>query len=70
MTVKQAAGRIGVSVSLIYALCQEGIIAHARHGRKGKRGVIRIEDAEVERYREACKGGAGLPPGLKHIRVS
>ena len=69
-TVKEAAARLGVSPSLVYALIGDGVIAHTRHGRPGKRGCIRIEECEVERYRETCKGEAGKPaasPVLKHI---
>ena len=69
-TVKEAAARLGVSPSLVYALIGDGVIAHTRHGRPGKRGCIRIEESEVERYREDCKGAGGKTQAsspLKHI---
>ena len=67
-SVKQAAERLGISESLIYALCRLGVISHTRHGRPGKRGCIRIEEAALESYREGCKG-AQAPLPLTHIRA-
>ncbi len=32
LTVKEAAGRLGVSASLVYNLCARNRIAHERHG--------------------------------------
>ncbi|MBN9119555.1 MAG: helix-turn-helix domain-containing protein [Planctomycetes bacterium] len=71
MTVREAAKRIGVSPSLIYALCQEGVIPHARHGRPGKRGSIRITEGAVEAYMAASKRAERQPAPLvlKHIIV-
>jgi excisionase family DNA binding protein len=48
LTVKQAATRVGVSPSLIYAWCQEQRLAHYRLGREGKRGQIRINEADLD----------------------
>ena len=56
LTVKQAAGRLGISPSLVYALCAAGALPHARHGRPGRRGCIRIDEAALEAYRRSCKG--------------
>ena len=69
MNATQVADLLGVSRSLVYALCKSGVIAHARHGRPGKRGCIRITEAEVERYRASCQVEAGpaLTP-LRHLR--
>ncbi|VTR93074.1 transcriptional regulator : : HTH_17 [Gemmata massiliana] len=50
MTVKEAADRIGISQSLVYALCHESILAHTRHGRPGCRGTIRISEDAVVAY--------------------
>jgi excisionase family DNA binding protein len=55
LTVKAAAVRAGVSASLIYALCQEGKIAHLRLGRSGKRGCIRIKEVDLDAFIEECK---------------
>jgi len=63
MTVREAADRLGISPSLIYALCREGIIRCTRHGRPGKRGCIRIEAAALDAYLESRKDAGSLPPG-------
>lgn len=73
MNVKEFAARLGISTSLVYALCDAGVIAHTRHGRPGKRGCIRIDEAEADRYREACKGEGRNRPApltLKHLKLS
>jgi excisionase family DNA binding protein len=73
LSVRQVATRLGISASLVYALCSAGLIRHTRHGRPGKRGCIRIEDAALEEYRAACKGEgqrAAAPLVLKHVTVS
>jgi len=70
MTVKQAADRIGISPSLIYALCHEGILRHTRHGRPGRRGTIRISEDAVREYLAACEHDAPLEQeetSLKYI---
>jgi excisionase family DNA binding protein len=73
VTVRQVAQQLGISPSLVYALCHDGVLPHTRFGRPGKRGTIRIEEAAVEAYRLTCKGAgqpAAAPPGLKHIALS
>jgi excisionase family DNA binding protein len=70
LTVRQAADRLGISPSLVYALCREGVIAHTRHGRPGKRGCIRIGEAALEAYRKGCEGGERLPAPLPFRHVS
>jgi excisionase family DNA binding protein len=70
MTAKQAASALGVSPSLVYALCAAGKIAHERHGLGRGRVVIREE--ALEAYRQKCvKEGRALPAPLelKHIRA-
>ncbi|MGH7602498.1 MAG: helix-turn-helix domain-containing protein [Gemmatimonadaceae bacterium] len=69
LTVKQAAARLGISPSLIYALCRSGVIAHTRHGRPGKRGCIRIEEPALLAYLRASAGKGRLagPLPLKHL---
>ena len=55
MTVKEAAARACVSESLIYAWCHAGILPHARFGRPGKRGTIRIEATDLETVIQTMK---------------
>ena len=68
MTVQEAARRIGVSASLVYALVHEGVIPHTRHGRPGKRGTIRITDEAIEEYIAACEQVVPDDEELKFIR--
>jgi excisionase family DNA binding protein len=71
VTVKQAAQRIGISASLVYELCNLGVIRHGRHGRPGKRGTIRIEDEAVAEYMKMCQreGSRPAPLPLRHITL-
>lgn len=55
MTVKQAAEHVGVSESLVYAWCKCGMLPHARLGRPGKRGTIRIDQDEFENFLRTMK---------------
>jgi excisionase family DNA binding protein len=57
LTVKQAAERIGVSPSLIYAWCREQRLAHYRMGREGKRGQIRINPADLKSLINSLRQG-------------
>jgi len=72
LSVKQAAGRIGVSASLVYALVAAGVLPHTRHGRPGRRGCIRVTDEAVAAYVEASKGEGRHRPEplvLKHLSL-
>jgi excisionase family DNA binding protein len=77
LTVKEAAERLSVSPTLVYALCSKGLIRHERHGLG--RGVIRISEEALEEYRlgrEMRSDGGEEKPSrvrnvkLKHIRLS
>ena len=59
LTPKQAAERIGCSVSLVYQLAEERRITHLRVGGKGKRGKLLVDPRDVDRFLE----GAGSTPG-------
>jgi len=48
LTVKQAAERLGVSAATVYQLCAAKLLAHSRVGLG--RGVIRITEADIDRY--------------------
>lgn len=59
LTVKDAAARAGVSDSLIYAWCADGTLPHVRVGRKGRRGHIRIDAADLDAALESLKVTGG-----------
>jgi excisionase family DNA binding protein len=71
LTPRQAADRLGVSLSLIYQLCKEQVLRHFRLGGRGKRGRIRIEEGELERYRTSCLRQEVLVPQvtLRHLKL-
>ena len=69
LTVKQAAERLGVSSSLVYALIAARRIDHYRCG--VGRGTIRIEETALEGVRRTILAGeANQGLTLKHIRAS
>jgi excisionase family DNA binding protein len=73
LTVKQAALRLGVSDSLVYEWCTEGVLPCYRFGRRGRRGKILIDQAELDAFMAAHRHEAQAPaevPPLKHIRLS
>ncbi len=71
LTVKAAAQKIGVSESLIYEWCGEGSLVHYRFGRKGRRGKVMIEDADLDAFMVACKQEVRQTvPTLKHIKLT
>lgn len=71
VTVKQAAERIGVSDSLVYEWCANGLLKHYRFGGKGKRGCIRIEQADLDVFLAECVQRPKLPDiPLKHIQLN
>ena len=81
MTIRQVAERIGISLGLVYSLCQLGVIRHTRHGRPGSRGCIRISEEALAEYLAACErepaGRRQEPPPaprpkpvkLQHLRL-
>lgn len=72
LTPKQAAVRAVVSLSLVYQWCQEGALVHYRVGRSGKRGHIRIDEADLVAFLDGCKKeGAerAAPMRLIHIKL-
>lgn len=73
LTPKQVAARAGVSDSLVYEWVQQGLIPHFRLGGKGKRGHIRIDEAELDAYLASCRREARLDasaPPLRHIKLA
>ncbi len=70
LTPKQVAERIGVSDSLVYEWCAQGLLKHYRFGGKGRRGCIRIEEADLAAFLAACLHEVRAPiPPLKHIKL-
>jgi excisionase family DNA binding protein len=70
LTIQQAAERIGVSDSLLYELCSQGLLPHYRFGRKGKRGKILIEEADLQAFLARCRQDAHVEiPPLRHIAI-
>jgi excisionase family DNA binding protein len=73
LTPKQAAERLGVSDSLIYEWCAEGVLPHYRFGRKGRRGRILIDETEFAAFLASCRQegrqGAAPMPELRHIQL-
>jgi len=55
LTVKQVAERLGISQSLVYEFCREGLLEHTRFGRPGCRGTIRVSEADFEAFLASCK---------------
>jgi hypothetical protein len=47
LTVKAAAEMAGVCSGLVYIWCNEGLV-HYRMGARGKRGSIRIAEADLK----------------------
>ncbi len=61
LTVRQAAERAGVSDALVYGWCAAGELAHLRLGNKGKRGTIRIEEADLAAFLASRRHGGSEP---------
>lgn len=65
LTVKAAALRSGVCSSVIYGWISAGLLACYRLGRPGKRGSIRIEEADLQAFLTSRKQEGrwdNLPP--------
>jgi excisionase family DNA binding protein len=55
MTVKEFAKRAEISLSLAYALIEEGRVPCRRIGRTGRRGKIVIREEDLARFLESVK---------------
>jgi excisionase family DNA binding protein len=66
--VKQAAARLGVSPSLVYAWVESGVLSHYRLGRQGRRGCIRIAETDLDAFLASRKVESPAS-SLKHIRM-
>ena len=65
LTVKEAAARACVSVSLVYAWVAERTLRVTRVGRKGKRGHIRIEVEDLDGVLASLTVGKKEPEPVK-----
>jgi excisionase family DNA binding protein len=69
LTIKEAAERLSVRPSTVYALCARRKLPHVRVGLA--RGTIRIDESDLAAFVESCKVAGQLPTnaaGLKHIK--
>ena len=55
MDVKEFARRAEISLSLAYAVIEEGRVPHRRIGRAGRRGKISITEEDLRRFLESVK---------------
>jgi len=71
LTPKQAAERIGgVSASLVYQWCKEGLLPCFRFGGRGKRGKVMIRPEDLDRFIETCRHEVpAAPVALWHIKL-
>jgi excisionase family DNA binding protein len=68
MNVGEAAKRLEVSTSMVYALCSSGRLPHVRVGLG--RGTIRISEDDLKAFLESCRSAGPAPrAALKHIKV-
>jgi excisionase family DNA binding protein len=75
VTVRDAAQRLEISVSLVYRLIESGKLRCTRHGLG--RGVIRVSEAQLADYLASVERGprpslpesATLKLRLKHLRL-
>jgi excisionase family DNA binding protein len=66
VTVKEAAKRLDVSPSLVYAPIATGKLGCVRHGLK--RGTIRISEEHLREYLALAEGWEACREPLKYIR--
>jgi excisionase family DNA binding protein len=58
MTVREFAERAEISLSLAYALIEEGRVPHRRIGRAGRRGKIVIREDDLIKFLESVRVAA------------
>ena|ERR1700722_8358625 len=64
LTPRQAAERMGVSLSLVYSWVESRQLAHYRAGANGRRGKILIGEADLAAFMEGLK----VPPAPEQKR--
>jgi excisionase family DNA binding protein len=84
-TVKEVAAQLAVSEALVYGWVESGLLPCYRLGGRGKRGAIRITDADLNAFLDKCRHEKERPPArpaapsppprplpaaFKHLRVN
>jgi Helix-turn-helix domain len=78
LSPKKLAEQFGLSVTLVYTLCQSGALPHVRIGAPGRRGKILISMADWTAFLAARRVevvGARVMPGVrpapefKHLKI-
>ena len=79
LTVKEVADRLRVSTALVYEWVESGELPHYRMGASGKRGAIRVDEADLGAFKAGKKKERrretpppvrrAAPLKLKHLRV-
>ena len=64
-TVKEVAERAGVSAGLVYDWIASGMLSHYRMGRSGRRGGIRVNEADLDAFLLTFRQGAAEPRARK-----
>jgi excisionase family DNA binding protein len=50
LTVAEVAKRLNVSQALVYGWVESGMLGHFRLGCRGKRGAIRVDEADLQTF--------------------
>jgi excisionase family DNA binding protein len=77
LTIKQVAERLNVSASIVYGWVATGLLAAYRLGAAGRRGCIRIAEADLNALLESLKTKTGQKAGkalapqrvFKHVKI-
>lgn len=69
ITPKQAAERVGVSVSLVYQRCKAGLFTCLRLGAAGKRGRLMIDPVSFQAFLDSCTQQPKVNVPLRHIKL-
>jgi excisionase family DNA binding protein len=60
VTVKEAAEKLEVSVSLVYQLIADARLPHHRIGGRGRRGKIVIQNEDIQAFLASCRVGSEI----------
>jgi|HubBroStandDraft_4_1064222.scaffolds.fasta_scaffold1042919_2 excisionase family DNA binding protein len=73
LTVKAIAERLGISESIVYGWIADGL-PHYRLGRAGRRGHIRIREADLESFlatmRREGRATVQAPPPRRRLKLN